>query len=77
MGYAERIYEQLKRLPEPIAREVLDFAEFMAARQSGSTPPILQAGHQQRRSDIEQTFAKYQIDLSRFRFDREEANARR
>jgi len=76
MRYAERIYKQAKRLPEPIAKEVLDFAEFMASRQSGgitATP----ADDPQRRSEIEQTFAKYQVDLSNFKFNREEANARR
>ncbi|MDR1968374.1 MAG: DUF2281 domain-containing protein [Burkholderiaceae bacterium] len=76
MGYAERIYEQLKHLPEPVAKEVLDFAEFMAARQSDGVCAVSQADRQHRRSEIERTFAKYQVDLSHFRFDREEANAR-
>jgi hypothetical protein len=77
MGYAERIYEQIKRLPEPVAREVLDFAEFVATRRSGATAADSQTDHQHRRSEIERTFAKYQVDLSNFRFNREEANARR
>src|SRR5437763_16795462 len=49
MSIAERIYQQVKTLPESAAREVLDFAEFIesklareAAGQSASTDP--QAG---------------------------------
>ena len=76
MGYAEKIYEQVKLLPDPVAREVLGFAEFVATRRSGSAA-VSQADRQHRRSEIEQTFAKYQVDLSSFRFNREEANARR
>lgn len=44
MGIAERIYQQVKTLPESAAREVLDFAEFIesklareAARHSGAS----------------------------------------
>ncbi|MDR2153493.1 MAG: DUF2281 domain-containing protein [Burkholderiaceae bacterium] len=77
MGYAERIYEQIKRLPEPVARQVLDFAEFITTRRSANSAVVSQTDRQQRRSEIEQTFAKYQVDLNGFRFDREEANARR
>ncbi|MDR0781322.1 MAG: DUF2281 domain-containing protein [Pseudomonadales bacterium] len=77
MGYAEKIYEQIRHLPEPIAKEVLDFAEFVASRQAVTAAPTgSQEERQQRRSNVEQVFAKYQIDLSTFRFDREEANAR-
>ncbi len=32
MGIAERIYEQVKALPEPLAREVLDFVAFLRER---------------------------------------------
>lgn len=32
MGIAERIYEQVKVLPEPLAREVLDFVAFLRER---------------------------------------------
>jgi hypothetical protein len=77
VGYAEKIYEQVKRLPEPMAKEVLDFAEFVAARRPGVAPATSPADRQRRRSEIEQAFAKYQVDLSGFRFNRDEANARR
>jgi hypothetical protein len=74
MGYAERIYQQVKRLPDPVAREVLDFAEFVASRRSDDSPSVTSPAD--RRSEIERAFAKYQVDLSGFRFNREEANAR-
>jgi hypothetical protein len=77
MGYAEKIYAQVKHLPEQVAREVFDFVEFLSARQAGGgalSPDVALAS---RRHEIEQAFAKYQVDLSGFDFDREQANARR
>lgn len=32
MTLAEMVYEQVKALPEPLAREVLDFAAFLGER---------------------------------------------
>jgi hypothetical protein len=32
MSIADLIYEQVKALPEPLAREVLDFAGFLRGR---------------------------------------------
>lgn len=34
MTYADRIYEQVKELPEPLAREVLTFVENLRRRQT-------------------------------------------
>jgi len=34
MNTAELIYESVKRLPSPAAQEVLDFANFLALRES-------------------------------------------
>ena len=78
MGYAERIYEQVKNLPDSAAEEILDFAEFVAARRQVGTIAIADATVlAQRRAELEKMFGKYQADLSGFKFDREEANARR
>jgi len=33
MSIAEQIYEQVKALPEPLVREVLDFVSFLRERQ--------------------------------------------
>lgn len=32
MSIADQVYEQVKTLPEPLAREVLDFVAFLRAR---------------------------------------------
>lgn len=78
MGYAERIYERVKDLSDSAAEEVLDFAEFIAARHRGETRIAADtAATMQRRAELEKVFSKYQADLSGFKFDREEANARR
>ena len=77
MGYAEKIYERVKQLPERAAQEVLDFADFVATRRAGDVAPITAAQRQERRAQVERAFAKYKVDLSQFKFDREEANARR
>ena len=78
MGYAERIYECVKKLSDKAAEEVLDFAEFIASRhKSETTAPDDKTISAQRRAELEKIFGKYQADLSGFKFDREEANARR
>lgn len=77
MGYAEKIYERVKLLPDPVAEEVLDFAEFVATRRAEAAAPFEKSGASGRRAEIERIFAKYRIDLGDFKFNREEANARR
>ena len=77
MGYAERIYERVKELSDSAAEEILDFAEFVAARHQGETTTVADnALLAERRAELEKMFGKYQADLSGFKFDREEANAR-
>ncbi|MDR2196226.1 MAG: hypothetical protein LBE50_06575, partial [Gallionellaceae bacterium] len=65
MGYAEKIYEQVKRLPEQDAKEIFDFAKTIASRQADNNA-AQQDSRQHRRYEIEQIFAKYQVDLSDF-----------
>ncbi len=36
MNTAEKIYKQVKALPEPAAREILDFVEFIGMKQNRS-----------------------------------------
>jgi hypothetical protein len=36
MNTAEKIYEQVKALPEPAAQEILDFVEFIGMKQNRS-----------------------------------------
>lgn len=39
MNLAETIYQHSLRLPEPAAREVLDFIEFLESRQAQASRP--------------------------------------
>ncbi|MGA0596296.1 DUF2281 domain-containing protein [Enterovirga sp. CN4-39] len=44
MTLAETIFEQVKALPEPLAREVLDFVEFLSERaEQGSWRDLMSA----------------------------------
>lgn len=70
MNLAARIYDKVLSLPQQAASEVLHFAEFLAAR---NAPPATQ---QTVKQDAATFYARYQADLSRYRFDRNEANAR-
>ncbi|MCZ2103431.1 MAG: DUF2281 domain-containing protein [Comamonadaceae bacterium] len=70
MNLATRIYDKALSLPQQAASEVLHFAEFLAARHA--KPAAQQAAKQ----DAGAFYARYQADLSGYRFDRDEANAR-
>jgi len=55
----------VKTLPDQQAAEVLDFVERLKAKQT-----------EERRQQLDEFFKPYQTDLSNFKFDREDANAR-
>ncbi|AKJ95396.1 MULTISPECIES: DUF2281 domain-containing protein [Thioalkalivibrio] len=40
MDIAEQIYQEAKRLPEPLSREVLDFIGYLEAKHGLSDTPI-------------------------------------
>jgi len=69
MTLADRIYEEVKGLGEETCVEVLDFVEFLKRRRSDA--PV-----EERRRGLEKALEPYRVDLSGFRFDREEANER-
>jgi len=66
---AERIFETVKTLPDQQAAEVLDFAAFLQTKTQ-------QVEEQAKVADLKAFFAPYRKDLTGFKFDREEANAR-
>lgn len=72
MGYADIIALEINSLPEEKQAEVLDFIEFLKARQhrAGETSIPMTA------EEIEQFFRSFNVYTSSFKFDREEANAR-
>ena len=39
MSVSERIYEEVKKLPEPLQAEVLDFVEHLASKEKREIPP--------------------------------------
>jgi hypothetical protein len=72
MGYADIIAREANSLPADKQAEVLDFIEFLKARQhrdaEGSVPMTAK--------EIEAFFRSFNVDTRNFKFDREEANAR-
>jgi hypothetical protein len=50
MKTAEKIYEHVKALPEPAAREVLDFVEFIGMKHSRSGMAALELKTERLRS---------------------------
>lgn len=67
MKTAERIYAEVKRLPENIAVEVLDFILFLAQRH------VLD--QTEKKAGVGQ-WDTLSLDTRNWRFDREKANAR-
>ena len=73
---AEKIVETIKYLPDQQILEILAFAEALKNRQTG----IMEAAHEksgERKAKLLGCFSQFQIDMTAFKFDREEANARR
>ncbi len=72
MQYADIIAREADSLPLAKQAEVLDFIEFLKARQGSSedtaTPRTTE--------EIEAFFRSFNVDTSGYKFDREEANAR-
>lgn len=72
MQYADIIAREADSLPMEKQAEVLDFIEFLKAKQSRagdtSTPRTTE--------EIEMFFRSFKVDTSGYKFDRKEANAR-
>ncbi len=79
MNIAELIYREAQNLPQAKAQEVLDFVEFLKLRSIAQPTPTIdgEADKARRQSELLERFARFQIDMTGFRFDREDANARR
>lgn len=70
---AELIYQEAQTLSEPLCAEVLDFIGYLRTRHPLPPAP---GDKTARLAELEAFFVPYQRDLSRFRFDRDEANER-
>jgi hypothetical protein len=84
----QKIAEAIQTLPDREAAEVLDFVEYLkyrqAKRQLGEPEQPLGADDwgefektAKQKAKLMGCFSQFQIDMSAFKFDREEANARR
>ena len=69
MQYADIIAREADSLPLEKQAEVLDFIEFLKARQSRASIPMTS-------TEIEAFFHSFNVDTSNYKCDREEANAR-
>lgn len=72
MGYAEIIAREAESLPPEKQAEILDFIAFLKMRQlpSGLASAPKTAG------EIEAFFRSFKVDVSGYKFDRDDANAR-
>ena len=72
MGYAEIIAREAQTLPPQKQAEILDFIAFLKTR-TGSPEPTqcLKTA-----DEIEAFFRSFQVDVSAYKFDRLDANAR-
>ena len=55
MTTAEKIYQVVKKLPEPMLHEVLDFAEFLKQKNKSKSLPVKKA------SDTDKYFANPKV----------------
>ncbi len=72
MGYSDIIAREADGLPPEKQAEVLDFIVFLKARQAASGG----ASIPRTREEIEAFFRSFSVDVSGYKFDRGDANAR-
>lgn len=72
MGYADIIAREAETLPPEKQAEVLDFIAFLKVRQT----PLGLASVPRTTEEIESFFRSFKVDVSDYKFDREDANAR-
>jgi len=72
MGYSDIIAREAEALPPEKQAEVLDFIAFLKVRRL----PLDLASVPKTAEEIETFFRSFKVDISGYKFDREEANAR-
>ena len=77
MSYAELIAKEIETLSPEKQAKVLDFVAVLKAQQPLSVVPELSAEQKRKRDELAEFFSSFNADLMGYRFDREEANARR
>jgi hypothetical protein len=72
MGYGELIAREAEELPAEKQAEVMDFIVFLKQRGTASPGTPVSASA----ADIEAFFRSFNVDVSGYKFDREDANGR-
>jgi Protein of unknown function (DUF2281) len=72
MQYANIIAEEAKSLPPEKQAEVLDFIEFLKTKINRIQTDVVPKTPE----EIDALFSGFNIDLTGYKFDRDEANAR-
>ena len=72
MGYTDIIAREAETLPPEKQAEVLDFIAFLKVRQA----PLERAPAPRTAEEIESFFRSFKVDISGYKFNREDANAR-
>lgn len=74
MGYAELIAQEAMTLPIQRQAEILDFIAFLKTRDS--SPTRVSTNSLSTVDEIVAFFHSFKVNVDRFKFDRDEANAR-
>lgn len=72
MGYSDTIAREAETLSTEKQAEVLDFIAFLKVRQF----PSVLASAPKTAGEIEAFFRSFKVDISGYKFDRDDANAR-
>lgn len=72
MGYSEIIAREVETLPPEKQVEILDFIAFLKMRQLSAEL----ASAPKTAKEIENFFRSFNVDISGYKFDRDDANAR-
>jgi len=72
MGYSDIIAREAETLPPEKQAEILDFIAFLKMRQS----PAYMASVPKTAAEIETFFRSFKVDVSGYKFDRDDANTR-
>jgi len=72
MGYSDIIAREAETLPPEKQVEILDFIAFIKARYLSAVP----ASVPKTAEEIEAFFRSFKVDISGYKFDRDDANAR-
>ena len=73
MGYAHIIAHEAETLPPEKQIEVLDFIAFLKVRKMPAEPA---SSVPKTAAEIEAFFRSFKVDVSGYKFDRDDANAR-